>query len=113
MGNRVFNFQVETKPTGTTNLKTKQISFGDNYVQRAGDGLNGKSTNWNVVVDNDYAYVLAVRTFLDDHRGYMSFLWTPPNYPGPLRFICKTYTENPHVASQSKLNATFEQVFFP
>lgn len=113
MGNRVFDFQVETKPTGTTSLKIKQISFGDNYVQKAGDGLNSKSTNWNISVDNDYDYVISVRDFLDDHKGYMSFLWTPPSYPGPLRFTCKTYTENPHVGTQSKLNATFEQVFFP
>lgn len=113
MGNRVFDFYVETKPTGTSSLRVKKISFGDNYQQRAGDGLNGKSTNWAISVDNDYEYVKRVRDFIDDHKGYMSFLWTPPNYPGPLRFTCAGYTENPHVGSQSKLTATFEQVFFP
>lgn len=113
MGNRVFDFQVETKPTGITTHATKSARFGEGYAQHAGIGLNGKSTSWSIAVDNDYAYVIAVRNFLDEHHGYDSFLWTPPSYPSPLRFRCSTYTENPHVATQSRLVATFEQVFYP
>lgn len=113
MGNRVFNFAVETKPTGTTQLKTKEARFGDNYAQFAGVGLNGKQTDWQVSVDNDYAYIQQVKTFIDEHHGYESFLWTPPGSAVQNRYICRGYTENPHVGSQNRLTMTLEQVFFP
>lgn len=113
MGNLVFDFEVQTKPTGTTQHQTRESRFGDGYVQKAGIGLNGKSTSWSVVVDGDYDYVTSARDFLDLHGGYQSFLWTPPSYPSALRFTCKDYTENPHVGTQSRLTAVFEQVFFP
>ena len=113
MGDRVFNFQVETRPTGTIKHQVKRAQFGEGYVQKDGNGLNGKFGSWNVTVDSDYADVQEVRDFLDDHAGYLSFLWTPPNYPGPLRFTCETYSEVPHVGTQEKLTAVFEQVYFP
>lgn len=113
MGNLVFDFEVQTKPTGTTQIQIRESRFGDGYVQKVGLGLNGKSTNWNITVDGDYDEVIAARDFLDLHQGYQSFLWTPPSYQVPLRFTCKDYTENPHVGTQSRLTAVFEQVFFP
>jgi phage-related protein len=109
----VFNFPVETKPTGTTTHRVKRSQFGDGYVQKVGIGLNGKATNWNITLDNSQAVVVAAREFLDRHGGYKSFLWTPPSYPQPLLFTCETYVENPHLGDQSRLTATFEQVFAP
>jgi len=113
MGNRVFGFTVETRPQGTVQHKVKKSQFGEGYAQKAGNGLNGKFSTYVVTVDGDYDYVQEARDFLDDHKGYMSFLWTPPNYPGPLRYTCETYTEVSHVGEQSRLTATFEQVYFP
>lgn len=108
-----FNYPVETKPTGTTTHRVKSSQFGDGYIQKAGIGLNGKSTSWSVTVDNDQSVVIAVRAFIDKHHGYLSFLWTPPSYSTPLLFTCAGYTENPHLGNQSRLTAIFEQVFFP
>lgn len=113
MGNRVFDFQVETKPTGQINFQVKKAQFGDGYAQKVGNGLNNKFSTWNITVDNDYEYIELVKDFLDDHKGYMSFLWTPPNQATALRFTCASYGEVPHVGTQSRLTAVFEQVYFP
>lgn len=113
MGERVFTFAVETKPTGTTQHQTKEAKFGDSYAQYAGVGIGGKITNWQISVDNDSPYIELVKEFIDEHHGFESFLWTPPSSRTQGRYICRSYSENPHVASQNRLMATFEQVFYP
>jgi len=113
MGDLVFDFKIETKPTGQTAFRVKRAQFGEGYAQKVGDGLNNKFSTWNVAVDNDYAYVLTAKQFLDQHGGWQSFLWTPPNYTQPIRVTCETYSEISHVGEQCRLTAVFEQVYFP
>lgn len=107
-----FEFAVETKPTGTVNFRTRSIGFADGYSQRVGDGLNTKVQSWNVVIDSTYAVTQQVIDFFDRHAGYKRFQWTPPG-GSPGYFICPGYSQVPHVASQRRVQATFQEDFTP
>lgn len=107
-----FDFPVETKPTGTVNFRTRSIGFGDGYEQRVGDGLHNKVQSWNITIDSSFEETQLVIDFLDRHKGYVKFQWTPPGgIPG--YYICPSYTQVPHVASQRKIQATFREDFRP
>lgn len=107
-----FNYPVETKPTGNVNFRTRSIGFGEGYEQRVGDGLHTKLQIWNITIDSDYATTQQVMDFLDRHRGYLRFQWTPPG--GQLGYyICQAYSQVPHVASQRIIQATFREDFRP
>lgn len=108
-----WNFPVETKPQGTMALQVKRAQFGDGYVQKAAYGLNAKTETWIVTVDNTETVVSQARAFLENCGGYLPFYWTPPGATAPRMYTCETWTENPNLADQNRLTATFERYYAP
>lgn len=106
----IFSWPVQTKPSGTNNFRTVSTQFGDGYSQDAGDGINNKWQNWQVTIDLPNPDMVAVKDFLDRQQGFRKFVWTPP-YGKAGYYICKSYTETPHLDNQNIITATFEQRF--
>lgn len=112
MALQTFTWPVQTRPTGSINFRVRKTTFGEGYVQRVGDGLHTKSQSWSVVVDGTYDETQPVLDFLDYHAGHISFQWAPPGKPIG-RFVCESYQEIPHVGTQRKIQAIFDEVFQP
>lgn len=100
-------------PDGTVKFNVSEIRFGEGYIGAVGEGINEKVQSWPLTWVGTDAEINPIRTFFDDHYGYESFLWTPPNDVTQGRYRVKEYRYTPMAAGNAKLMATLEQVFYP
>lgn len=96
--------------SGTATLKVRKAQFGDGYAQRAADGLNSRSSSFNLTFIGDAAKISAIRDFLDARAGAEAFYWTPLLRPRSL-FTCETYSEPTKDGDLYTMTATFNQTF--
>lgn len=96
--------------SGTATLLTRDAQFGDGYEQSVADGINNRSSSFNLAFVGDAAKISAILAFLDAHVGATPFLWTPPLRP-QLLFKCKTYSEPVKDGNVYSMSATFDQTF--
>ncbi|AVX37917.1 phage tail protein [Yersinia massiliensis] len=87
---KVFTFCPRVEATAKTEFRTREIQFGDGYIQRAGDGINTKSTEWTLQFIGDWDYIKPILDFLDEHQGHTAFEWTNPMGELGL-YVCKAY----------------------
>lgn len=107
-----FTWTSDSKPAGTTKLRTLSAKFGDGYEQKAADGINNKSDSWPLSFTGNSAKITAIKAFLDARCGYQSFFWTPPlGAQGYYR--CSEYAMHHLGGDAYQLSATFEQSFQP
>jgi phage-related protein len=89
-----------------------ETEFGDNYSQRAVDGINPRreewALTWNMLPTVEKEVIV---DFLDERAGWQAFYWTPPSKSTARIFTCKEYTEVPMWVGFWKLTATFRQQF--
>lgn len=97
--------------SGTATLKVRKAQFGDGYRQTSADGINSRSSTFNLQFKKDATTMAAILAFLDAHAG-VSFYWSPL-LRGPLLFTCETYGEPTKDGDIYTLTATFEQTFAP
>lgn len=99
------------KPTGVRFL---DVSFGDGYSQRAGDGLNTKTTNpqltWSAL---KLTQIDAIEAFFEARNGYEPFYYTLPDEGSARKFIIDkgNWTRTYLGPNQFRLQATFKEVF--
>jgi phage-related protein len=67
---------IGTQGTGT--LRVLSAQFGDGYMQSVADGINNEVQSWPLQFRGDATYIMPILTFIRQHAGYKSFLWTPP-----------------------------------
>lgn len=109
---QVFTWCPLIEPQGTVAQRILTAQFGDGYQQNAGDGINNKVQSWPLQFTGPKSRIDPIRAFLDAHKGYISFLWTPPL--GVEGYYKATgYQMTAHGAGNYTLAATFEQVFKP
>jgi phage-related protein len=96
--------------SGTATLLVRKAQFGDGYQQKAQDGINNRSSSFNVAFVGDAPKISAIMAFLDAHAGATPFLWTPPLRP-QLMFTCETYSEPTKDGTVYSMSATFDQFF--
>lgn len=110
-----FNWSPLLDPTGRVEFRSTEVQFGDGYSQSTLDGINGRREQWPVSFRGGESYIQPIRSFLDSHAGWSSFLWTPPGgVQGYYR--CKGYDVIAHGGRGEKvytLTAEFKQVFQP
>lgn len=95
-----------------TEAKILEASFGDGYVQRAGDGINTMPQIWSLTFENlTSATADAIIAFFRSKGGATNFTWTPPGMP-EAKFVCKKWKRIYPDFSQT-VTATFEQDFAP
>ncbi|RQR78364.1 MULTISPECIES: phage tail protein [unclassified Burkholderia] len=97
---------------GDTTLHVRKAEFGDGYTQRAADGLNNRSSTYNLRFVGSAAKITAILAFLDAHAGAISFLWAPPLREQG-RFVCEKYSEPVKDGKSYTITAQFEQTFAP
>ena len=91
--------------------KILKNDFGDNYTERASDGINNIKETWNVAWKNlTTAEKNIVESFLIERDGYQAFRWAPPN-EAIKKYICASWKFTPTQAGYYDASATFEQVF--
>lgn len=73
-----FNFRPQAEPVGQLTHAVLRVQFGDGYAQSAGDGLNNKRQSWPLTFIEKKDKALQIKAFLDRHKGFKTFLWTPP-----------------------------------
>ncbi|MFD1556037.1 phage tail protein [Paraburkholderia silviterrae] len=99
--------------TGTATQRVRKAQFGDGYAQRVQDGINNRSSSFQLQFINDAATIAAIIAFLDARAGATAFLWTPPLRTQALLFTCETYTEPTKDGNAYTFTATFDQTFAP
>lgn len=105
-------------PSYTTNVKeqarTNAISFGDGYEQLAQDGLNSNFITIDIAHETlTDAELGAILTLLRARKGVSYFVWTPPivGFSTSRKFRCDSWNVQPIQYNNSKLTATFREVF--
>lgn len=99
-----------------TEVRTKRVTFGDGYEQRANDGINAQRLTYEVkftqVRDSRAAEVIA---FCEAHGGTVAFIWTPPPPKDtPLAFVIRTPWTHVHRGfDNNDITIRFEQDFNP
>lgn len=87
--------------------RTKTATFGDDYVQEAGDGINTKTVSWPLtwtMINSSDAQ--DIEDFMDALGGFQSFTYT---VPGDIqrRYKCKNLTRTPVADDIESITATF------
>jgi phage-related protein len=98
--------------SGDTTLRVRKAQFGDGYAQRVADGLNNRSSSYQLQFVRDAATIAAIFAFLDAHAGATAFYWTPLLRAQSL-FTCEKYTEPTKDGNAYTLTAQFDQTFAP
>lgn len=98
--------------SGDATLKVRRAQFGDGYDQRVADGLNNRSSTYQLQFIRDAATISAILAFLDAHAGATAFYWTPLLRPQSL-FTCEKYSEPVKDGNAYTITATFDQTFSP
>lgn len=98
--------------SGSTTQRVRKAQFGDGYAQRVADGINSKSSSFNLQFIGDAATIGAILTFLDAHAGATAFYWTPLLRAQAL-FTCEKYSEPTKDGNAYTITATFDQTFAP
>lgn len=98
--------------SGAATLKVRRAQFGDGYDQRAADGLNNRSSTYQLQFIRDAATISAILAFLDSHAGATAFYWTPLLRAQSL-FTCATYSEPVKDGAAYTITAQFVQTFAP
>lgn len=98
--------------SGSATLRVRKAQFGDGYAQRIADGINNRSSSYNLTFISDAATITAILAFLDSHAGATSFYWTPLLRPQSL-FTCEKYSEPTKDGDVYTITATFDQTFTP
>lgn len=98
--------------SGDTTLKTRKAQFGDGYAQRVADGLNNRSSTYQLQFVGAAEKLGAILAFLDAHAGATAFYWTPLLRSQAL-FTCEKYTEPTKDGDVYTMTAQFDQTFAP
>ncbi len=98
--------------SGDATLLVRKAQFSDGYAQRVADGINNRSSTYNLTFVRDAVTIAAIMAFLDAHAGATAFLWTPLLRPQAL-FTCEKYSEPTKDGLVYTLSATFYQTFAP
>jgi phage-related protein len=112
MATETFTWRAVNTAAGQVTLRTLSAQFGDGYSQAAGDGLNNKVQSWPLQFAGRQAEILAIQDFLDRHKGYKSFYWTPPLGVQGL-YRVPEYSPVADKGGIYTLSATFVQSFAP
>jgi phage-related protein len=95
---------------GQGTLRTREVQFGDGYVQEAPDGINTHLQQWPLTWTGRVGSAVdpvAIRDWIVAHVG-QRFLWTPPRGEQGY-YACKAYNLVPVGGDVYQLTATFLQ----
>lgn len=112
MAIETFTWSPDDEATGDSELKTRKSQFGDNYAQVVGDGLNAETDTWTLSFGGTNEEVKPIVDFIRMHKGYRSFLWTPPGGDLGL-YRCERIGQQRRPGGIAVINLTFERAYHP
>lgn len=116
---KLFDYPVQSKPSGTIAFRTLSAKFGDGYEQVGADGIHLIQRSYQITVKAgkdcgmSVNKALQAKDFLEKTFGYISFLWQPPGEPSAFRFRCPGVQFVHEGNGIYTLTATFNQANFP
>ncbi len=87
----------------------RKVRFGDGYSQRAPAGLNADLKTYSVTLSVPRWEATALESFLAEHGGWKSFLWTPPYEWRQIKVTCAKWSSRVSML-RVEFSAEFEQV---
>ncbi|MBF6637907.1 phage tail protein [Rouxiella badensis] len=114
---REFYWSPRVNTEGDITQRVSSIQFGDGYKQETGDGINGEQGSWPLQFVGDWDYIVGIRNFLREHKGYVAFMWRNPMFELGL-YKCNGHKinatgKNAAGDAMYQLSATFETAFRP
>ncbi len=111
MSLQVLNFDAYEVMSKKSTPRMSINSAGGIFEQRTLDGLNTNLQVWKIGYSKRKGVdVKAVGDFFTSHRGYQSFLWTPPD-DIQRKFICEEYVRTlDHYNAVQSITATLEEI---
>lgn len=95
----IFDLTYDAELQSTIAYPSIEVRFGDGYSQAADNGLNNPEETWTLNFSfRNLVEKQAIDDFIANHRGSISFLWTPPD-----ETVAKKWTiEQPVSRSQKR-----------
>ena len=107
------NISPDISPNEEVTMGVLRADFGDNYAQRAREGLNSVRSEWLVAWSNRQKFLIdQLYDFLKARGGSEAFSWTPPGETVAKIWTCDEFTRFPAASSELwSLSATFTEEF--
>lgn len=112
MAIETFTWSPDDEASGESTLTTRKSPFGDGYVQVVGEGLNAEVDSWTLSFGGLADEAQPILDFIRAHKGFRSFLWTPPGGELGL-YRCETIRQQRRPGGVVVLNLTFERAYHP
>lgn len=108
---KTFKWQMNMGASVNVHHAVSKTQFGDGYTQRVSVGINNKRTDWTGSKTGDWETVIKpIKTFLDEHKGVMPFLWTDP-HGNTKKYTCQEYAVSQRKGNSWQISLKFEQTF--
>lgn len=74
----IFTWCPRLSANASNKFSTRKAQFGDGYEQVSANGLNPRSQEWSLEFTGNALYIQGIKSFLNQHKGYQAFQWSPP-----------------------------------
>jgi phage-related protein len=105
----IFPWRPDRGYIEQSRARVLEAKFGDGYAQRTPDGLNNIDVELSMTFsDRPVAEIESILTFLQAHRGSVSFQWAPLDGEFHL-YVCSEWSKDWTADTHWTLNATFNR----
>ncbi|AKI27307.1 phage tail protein [Moraxella catarrhalis] len=106
---KTFNWKMNMGASASVHHAVSKTQFGDGYAQRVSVGINNQRTDWSGSKTGDWqTVILPIKTFLDEHKGVIPFLWTNP-HGQTKKYVCENYEISQKKGNFWEISLKFEQ----
>ncbi|WP_080565668.1 phage tail protein [Moraxella catarrhalis] len=106
---KTFTWKMNMGASASVHHAVSKTQFGDGYAQRVSHGINNQRTDWVGSKTGDWqTVILPIKTFLDEHKGVIPFLWTNP-HGQTKKYVCENYEISQKKGNFWEISLKFEQ----
>ncbi|WP_126705148.1 phage tail protein [Moraxella catarrhalis] len=106
---KTFTWKMNMGASASVHHNITKTQFGDGYAQRVSHGINNQRTDWSGSKTGDWqTVILPIKTFLDEHKGVIPFLWTNP-HGQTKKYVCENYEISQKKGNFWEISLKFEQ----
>ena len=106
---KTFTWKMNMGASASVHHAVSKTQFGDGYAQRVSVGINNQRMDWSGSKTGDWqTVILPIKTFLDEHKGVIPFLWTNP-HGQTKKYVCENYEISQKKGNFWEISLKFEQ----
>ncbi|MPX34848.1 phage tail protein [Moraxella catarrhalis] len=106
---KTFTWKMNMGASASVHHAVSKTQFGDGYAQRVSHGINNQRMDWSGSKTGDWqTVILPIKTFLDEHKGVIPFLWTNP-HGQTKKYVCENYEISQKKGNFWEISLKFEQ----